>query len=41
MFIDMFRTNVLDKRDFIVVNYDNKIENLYLDKDFNAIHHGC
>ena len=41
MFIDMFRTNVKDKRDFIVVNYDNKIENLYLDKDFNSIHHDC
>ena len=41
MFVNMFRTNVKDKRDFIVVNYDNKIENLYLDKDFNAIHHGC
>jgi len=41
MFVNMFRTNVKDKRDFIVVNYDNKIENLYLDKDFNSIHHDC
>jgi len=38
MFIDMFRTNVNDKRDFIVVNYDNKIENLYLNKNFEPIH---
>ena len=41
MFVNMFRDNVKDKRDFIVVNYDNKIENLYLDKDFNSIHHNC
>ncbi len=41
MFIDMFRTNVKDKRHFIVVNYDNPIENLYLDKNFEPIHHDC
>jgi len=36
-FISMFRDNVKDKRDFIVVNYSNKKDEMYLDKHFNPI----
>ena len=37
MFIKMFRDNVKSKRDFLVVNYDNDKEEIYLDKDFEVI----
>ena len=33
----MFRDNVKEKRDFIVVNYSNKKDEMYLDKNFNPI----
>jgi len=36
-FIEMFRDNVKERHDFIVINYTNKFKEMYLDKDFNII----
>lgn len=36
-FFSMWRTNVLSKRDYIVVNYDNDNLEIYLDKEWKPI----
>ena len=36
-FYQMFRTHVTEKFHFMVINYSNKYENLYMDKEFNSI----
>lgn len=36
-FIKMFKSNVKDKRDFMVVNYDNAGTDIYLNKEFEPI----
>lgn len=36
-FFNMFRDNVEEKHDFLVINHTNKFKDLYLDKDFNII----
>lgn len=36
-FYNMFRDNVKEKHDFLVINHTNKFKELYLDKDFNVI----
>jgi len=36
-FIKMFRENVKERHDFIVVNHSNEAINLYLDKNFESI----
>ena len=36
-FITMFRQNVKQKHDFLVINHSSKMENMYLDKDFEPI----
>ena len=37
MFIDMFRANVTERNDFLMINHSNKYENLYLNKDFEPL----
>ena len=36
-FFEMFRDNVKERHDFIVINYTNKMKEMYLDKNFNVI----
>tara|TARA_R110002167_G_scaffold44739_1_gene134465 strand:+ start:10796 stop:11530 length:735 start_codon:yes stop_codon:yes gene_type:complete len=36
-FRSMFRKYVVEKHDFLVINYSNKFKDMYLDKDFNVI----
>ncbi|MAN61069.1 MAG: hypothetical protein CMI60_03885 [Parvibaculum sp.] len=36
-FVKMFRDNVKDKRDFMVINYTNPKRTMYLNKDFEPI----
>lgn len=36
-FISMFKQNVKEKRDFLVINYDNNGTDIYLDKNFEPI----
>lgn len=36
-FITMFRNNVKEKHDFLVINHSNKSEHMYLDKNFEPI----
>ena len=36
-FIDMFRDNVSERHDFMVINHSNKFKELYLDTNFNVI----
>lgn len=36
-FYDMFRTHVKEKFHFMVINYSNSYDGLYLDKEFNTI----
>jgi len=36
-FTDMWRNNIEGKRDFIVVNYDNDKNQIYLNKEFELI----
>jgi len=36
-FIQMFRSNVTDKRDFLVINYSNSKDNMYMNKFFEPI----
>lgn len=36
-FVSMFRDNVIDKRDFLVINYTNPKHSMYLNKDFEKI----
>jgi len=36
-FISMFRKNVTEKHDFLIVNYSNDYKNLYMDSNFNSL----
>ena len=36
-FINMFRSVVLERNDFLVINYSNNFKDLYLNKDFEVI----
>ena len=38
-FYKMFRDNVKEKHDFLVVNYSNNFDEMYLDKNFIEIPH--
>ena len=36
-FIRMFRRNVIESHDFMVINYTNKFKDMYLDKEFKTL----
>lgn len=36
-FYDMFRSNVVERTDFLVINYSNDFKQLYMNKNFNVI----
>jgi len=36
-FIEMFRANVREKHDFLVINYSNRLTDMYLNSDFEVI----
>ena len=36
-FRKMFRKYVVEKHDFLIINYSNKFKDMYMDKDFNVI----
>ena len=36
-FKKMFRKYVVEKHDFLLINYSNKFKDMYMDKDFNVI----
>ena len=40
-FIQMFRSNITSKNDFLAINYSNEVKEMYLDKNFEVITTKC